>query len=115
MKIAFLKVLNSPTKFDFEKNGLRFVGVLNKKDATSINLKAKIFGEISHFCNHCGAEILLKIDENLDLILTDGISNMSSLDIIEILGGNIDLSEILLSEVEAYKSDYFYCEKCKNL
>ncbi len=33
----------------------------------------------------------------------------------EFFDGNIDLKEVLESELEAFKSDYFYCEKCKNL
>ena len=33
----------------------------------------------------------------------------------QIFDGNIDLKEVFESELEAFKSDYFYCEKCKNL
>ena len=34
---------------------------------------------------------------------------------IEFYNGQIDTDEILISELEAYKSDYFYCDKCKIL
>ena len=36
-------------------------------------------------------------------------------DTVEFFDGNIDLKEVFESELEAFKSDYFYCEKCKNL
>lgn len=115
MKIAFFKISNTPLNFDIKNEAIEFSGNIVKKDLKNVKLQARIFGEIPHFCNHCGADITLKIDENLDLIISDGISDMSSLDVVECLNGDIDLDEILLSEIEAYKSDYFYCENCKNL
>ena len=63
------------------------------------------------------SEFLL-YDEDVNLILSDGIykdeeENLD--DAVEFFDGFINLEEVLTSEIEAFKSDYFYCEKCKNL
>ena len=36
-------------------------------------------------------------------------------DVVEFFDGFVNLEEVLTSEIEAFKSDYFYCDKCKNL
>jgi hypothetical protein len=42
------------------------------------------------------------------------VQNKDDLDIIEFLDGQIDISYILESEINALKSDYNYCGKCDN-
>ena len=52
------------------------------------------------------------------MLLSEGVFNderHESLDVMEFFGTEVDLDEILRSETEAFKSDYFYCENCKNL
>lgn len=58
------------------------------------------------------------INQDVDLLLSDGIykdADNEFSDVIEFFDGEMDLDEVFVSEVEAYKSDYFYCENCKNL
>ena len=65
-----------------------------------------------------GKAFMLPIDQDVELNLSDGIykdSENELSDTMEFFDGNIYLKEVLESELEAFKSDYFYCEKCKNL
>ncbi len=60
----------------------------------------------------------LPVDQDVKLVLSDGVyidkENELS-DTMEFFDGNIDLNEVFKSELEAFKSDYFYCENCRNL
>lgn len=118
MKIAFAKITNQNLKFDLDDDGLKFSGILKKIDLKSVKCLGEISGILSHICDRCGAEIELSLDQKIDLILSDGIykdpENELS-DAIEFFDESIDLNEVFKSEVEAFKSGYFYCENCKNL
>lgn len=116
MKIPFEKVQNN--EFSFEKDELKFFGTLKRKNESLINLQAEICGNLPHYCDLCGADIVLNLQEKVDLLINKGIfkdDNHKIIDVIEIFGDDIDLDEILESEIEAYKSDYFYCDKCKSI
>lgn len=118
LKIKFNKITNSPLKFEKSVENLKFSGELSRKNQNLVDLKGEIKGEILYLCDRCGDEFWLKIDEKIELILSDGIFSDEThefIDLIECFGGEIDMDEILQSEVEAYKSDYFYCDKCNNL
>jgi len=97
------------------RDGLKFSGILERKNPLQIQLSAQICGKLNHICDRCGDDLVLNLDEKVDLILNKGIfsSEDKNLDLIEIFGDEIDLDEILTSETEAIKSDYFYCDKCK--
>ncbi|WP_298086650.1 hypothetical protein [uncultured Campylobacter sp.] len=59
----------------------------------------------------------LQNEDLVNLLLSEGVFNderHESLDVMEFFGAEVDLDEILRSETEAFKSDYFYCEECKN-
>ena len=104
--------------FELNLDGLIFNGELGKTNQNLVSCKGKIVGEITHNCDRCGEDMNLKLDEDVNLILSDGIykdeeENLD--DAVEFFDGFINLEEVLTSEIEAFKSDYFYCEKCKNL
>ncbi|MDA3077235.1 DUF177 domain-containing protein [Campylobacter sp. JMF_04 NA10] len=116
MKISFVKITKEPIKFDIQSGGVKFSGELHKSGESLYQCNAQICGAIPYICDRCGSEFELNLDENVDLMLSDGIYKGSdSLDVIEFFEGSIDIDEILQSEVEAIKSDYFYCDKCKEL
>ncbi|BCX78903.1 DUF177 domain-containing protein [Campylobacter sp. 19-13652] len=117
MKIAFLKIAPTPTPFEIEKDGVKFIGTLSRKNHSLIKCYGKIQGKIEHSCDRCGADIMLDLNEQISLLLSDGEYQDSEgelADVIEFFNGFIDLDEVLLSEIESYKSDYFYCDKCKS-
>ena len=104
--------------FELNLDGLIFNGELEKINQNLVSCKGRIVGKIAHNCDRCGEDINLKLDEDVNLILSDGIykdkeENLD--DVVEFFDGFINLEELLTSEIEAFKSDYFYCEKCKNL
>ena len=105
MIIPFSKIANKEINFELVRNNdLVFSGTIK--------------GEIKYICDRCGDEFMLPIDQDVELNLSDGVykdrENELS-DTVEFFDGNIDLKEVFESELEAFKSDYFYCEKCKNL
>ncbi len=117
MKIAFTKISSTPQDFSFEQGGVRIEGTLKRKNEKEIFCKASLFGTFEHICDRCGNEMRVNIDENLWLILSDGEykSNSQILeDVVEFYDGFIDFDELLNSEIESIKSDYFYCNDCKN-
>lgn len=112
----FQKISSSPTKFSVEVNGVKFSGNLTKKDTNLVSCKGIMTGIIPYICNRCGDEFELEINENIDLLLSNGIfkdDQTPNLDVMEFFDEKIDLEEVLQSELEAYKSDYLYCSKCK--
>lgn len=113
--VDFNKISQSPVEFSRDLGSLKFVGSLSKKGANLVSCIGKLNGELKHTCDRCGEDITLKLNEKLDLILSSGVysSGDFELDVMEFFEGFIDLDEILQSEVEAYKSDYHYCEICK--
>ena len=119
MKISFSKVTAQGINFELGRNNsLEFSGILKKKDPFLVKCQGTIKGEIKYICDRCGDEFMLPVDQNVELNLSDGVykdrENELS-DTVEFFDGNIDLIEVFESEIEAFKSDYFYCEKCKNL
>lgn len=118
MKIQFQKISNQPVSFELESGDLKFFVDLRKKSDKLLFCNARIFGNLAHNCDRCGDDIVLGLDENLTLLISDGIYTQSENeldDVVEFFNGEIDLDELFLSEIEAFKSDYFYCENCKNL
>lgn len=113
MKLSFQKI-NPTQDFEIKFNNLIFSGKLKRKDQKIISCEALLQGVLEHFCDKCGKEIELKLNEEINLIFSDGIceNSSNSLDLIEFLDGEIDLEFVLHSEIEAYKSAYFYCDLC---
>ncbi|MBE3022660.1 hypothetical protein [Campylobacter sp. 7477a] len=118
MKIAFAKVANQNIDFEIKSEELNFKGHLKRIDHKNVKCLGNISGSTAHNCDRCGADISLDINENVGLIVSDGVytdpENELS-DAIEFFDHQIYLEEILKSEIEAFKSDYFYCKDCKNL
>lgn len=117
-KIAFVKISNDPMEFEITKDDLKFIGTLSKKSDDLVLCVAKIVGFMEHVCDRCGKEMALKIDESLTLLLSDGLykdKEHKVEDVVEFFDGFINLDELLISEIESYKSGYIYCDSCKNL
>lgn len=116
MKIAFSKInsVKYPFKLDFDN--LILEGFLKRKDNKIVTLDAILVGNVIHSCDSCAAEIEVEINEKINLDLSDGVfkdeENELS-DTMEFYDGEIDLIEVLKSELALYLSDYFYCQNCK--
>lgn len=66
-------------------------------------------------CDLCAEIIERDLEEELFFYISDGIisENEDELDIVEITTPMIDMEELLNSEVELIKSDYFCCPQCE--
>lgn len=116
MKIAFSKISSVKYPFKLDFDNLTFEGFLKRLDTKLVELDAVLKGHAIHFCDSCGEELELVIDENIKLNLSDGMfkdkENELS-DTMEFFDNEIDLIEVLKSELGLYLSDYFYCKKCE--
>jgi len=114
MKIAFSKVGRSPGEFRFSHEGTEISGTLLKEAHHEVRLDARIEGEVSLYCDRCGAAFTEKVAFPLELTLTDRPEKVSdNLDTIEFLDGEIDIAGLLESEIASYRSSYHYCPKCR--
>lgn len=116
MELAFRKVAKEGSDFSLKSENVHFFGKVFLKSSNKVFLKAKLEGEAEHICDRCGEDIALKINEPVELIISDGIyqGELSELDVVETEGGVVNFDEILESEIQSYKSDYHYCDKCKS-
>ena len=117
MKIGFAKVGTTAIPFEISKGDLKFSGTLRKFSRYLIELEAKVTGSLELPCDICAEAFTHAVNESVKFHLSDGLSkieNDSIEDIVEIEDSMIDLEEILVSELELYKSNYFSCEKCEN-
>lgn len=117
LKIAFAKITANKQHFELACENLMLKGILERKNEKIVLCKAILNGVLAHKCDSCGDDIDINVNENLELILSDGafkdeLGELS--DTMEFYDGFIDLSELANSEIQSFKSDYFYCKKCKN-
>lgn len=116
MTISFLKIPSNGIDFSLKKKNLNFIGCAIKLRDNLVKCKGKIQGNLPHFCDRCGVELILPLDESIEVLASDGIMGSSDDKLensIEFFDGFIDFDEIFISELEAIKSDYFYCVTCK--
>jgi len=110
------KHLNSiPLEFDVIVGNLTFKGTLVHKKGKIAQLNGTISGIIQMPCDLCAEIIERDLEEELFFYISDGIisENEDELDIVEITTPMIDMEELLNSEVELIKSDYFCCPQCE--
>lgn len=116
MKIAFSRINSTPYPFSLNLENMIFEGDMVKINPKHVKLKATMKGFIDRLCDRCGADMELKLDEHIELMLSDGIfkdSQNELSDTIELFDSQIDLIELALGELEAHLSGYFYCDSCK--
>ncbi|MBA3026430.1 MAG: hypothetical protein FP820_08475 [Sulfurimonas sp.] len=117
MKILLRKVTKTPLDFEVESEETNFKGYLQYHAGNLILLKANLSGFVDTECSQCGQTIKLPLDEELEFFISDGLfdgDERIELDVIESFDSVADLDEILHSELELIKSDYFSCENCQN-
>ena len=117
MRIDFRKILNQPKDFELSKNMVKFYGSFSKIKKGLVKIEAKIDGKVPLICSRCGNEFDKKIEQKLEILISDGIVNhheLNSIDIIE-MENYIDFDIILDSEIGSIKSEIVFCDNCKNL
>ena len=116
MKVMLRKVTSTPLDFVVKSNDVTFKGYLEYYKGKLILLKANVSGPLLTQCDICANEIAMKVDENIEYFISDGLYEDDggvNLDVVESFDGSVDIEELLNSEIELIKSDYHSCENCK--
>lgn len=109
------KHLNSvPLEFEVKSENILFKGTLVHKKGKIAELNGTISGSILIPCDICAEIVSKELHEEVSFYLSDGIvaNSEDELDIVEITAPMIDMEELLNSELELIKSDYFCCPQC---
>ena len=117
MQISLRKITSTPLDFEVKSDEITFKGYLQYHAGKLILLKAKLAGSINIECSQCAEEFKLKVDENIEFYISDGLyedSDNIDLDVIESFNSTVDIDELLNSEIELIKSDYHSCKHCKS-
>ncbi len=114
MKIAFRKVPKTATPFSLNRDEMECSGTF-RESGGAVELKMSIKGSFETTCDSCGDEYRQSVDDDLSLRVIDGFYRGDEIDIVEMHGGFMDLDYIFDSEISSYKSDYHYCNKCKEM
>lgn len=113
MKIRFDKIGTTPNNFEVSLKDATLTGTLQKSGYHRVTLNAVLGGKAELDCDRCGQSFDYPLEGELKLTLSDMmIEDKDDLDIIEFLDGDIDLTYILESEINALKGAYHYCQKC---
>ena len=116
MKITLRKVGRSPFNFEKSRDQITLKGFLQYDKDKLVLLDAKLSGTLQTECAVCGEEFDLEVDEDLKFYISDGVfidEENSMIDVVEAQNGELDVDELLDSEIELIKSDYHCCEFCE--
>lgn len=114
MKIEFKKVPQTPKEFSVSLNSVEIEGTFCKISQSLVKIDAVLKGNTEIDCCRCGITDTITLNENENFLLSDGIyKDTESEDlVIEIENSLIDFDEIIQSEIESIKSEYYLCENC---
>jgi len=117
VKVILRRVTKTPLDFDIKSNEITFKGYLQYHGGKLILLKANLQGIILKDCDVCAEEFTMPLDEKIELFISDGMykdEDGINLDVIESFDGEVEIEELLHSEVELIRSDYHSCDECKH-
>ena len=116
MTVVLRKVTKTPLDFVVKSDEITFKGYLEYHAGKLILLKADLQGSADIECNRCAMNFKLPVDEKIEFFISDGLyedDNNIDMDVIESFNSQVDLDELLNSEIELIKSDYHSCEACE--
>lgn len=114
MKISFTKIGISPSVYKIEQDFINFEVTLSKKKADLVLCEGKIVGDTTVSCDRCAQDFTQNVNESFSFLIQKGVyeGNDDDYDVVEIHEEMICLEELLESELEMFKSSYFYCKNC---
>ena len=117
MKIEFRKVPQINKELEFNYNSVKIEGTFCRISQSLVKIDAVLKGSTDIDCCRCGITEEIEVDEELHLLLSDGVykSDESEYLVIEVENSLIDFDEIIESELNSIKSDYHMCNKCVQL
>ena len=117
MKIEFRKVPQVSKELEIVHNSVKIEGTFCKISQSLVKIDAVLQGSTDIDCCRCGETEEIGVDEELHLLLSDGIykNDESEYLVIEVEDSIIDFDEIIQSELNSIKSDYHLCDECTQL
>ncbi len=117
MKIEFRKIPLQESDFELTHNSVKFSGTFSKISPKLAQLQGTIQGPLTVECYKCAQPFTIELDEKINLLVSDGVyskkEDEEELIVIETSNHMLDFDEILHSEIESLRSDYFACDSCK--
>lgn len=117
MKIEFRKVPLQESEFVLKLDSVNFLGTFSKISSKLVKFDGKIDGILEVDCCKCGKNLNIEVGEDSKLLISDGIYEDETEDgeeiVIEVDNHIIDFHDILKSEIESIKSQYYVCDECK--
>ena len=119
MKVEFRKIPLNESEFEINSNSVKFLGTFSKISSKLAKIIAKLNGNCDVDCCKCGKILRINIDENINFLVSDGNyepnqHNDEEFVIIEAEDHILNFDDILHSEIESLKSEYYICDTCKN-
>ncbi len=116
MNLPFRRITQTPQEFEVSSGDVTLQGTLALKGRDLVLMKARLSGTLRLPCDICAEPFDTVLDEELELLLSDGVFEGSedNLDVVEMHNGTIEMDELLHSEIELIRSDYHSCENCTN-
>ena len=117
MKIEFRKVPQINKELEFNYNSVKIEGTFCRISQSLVKIDAVLKGSTDIDCCRCVVTEEIEVDEELHLLLSDGIykNDESEYLVIEVENSLIDFDEIIQSELNSIKSDYHLCDECTQL
>ncbi len=114
MKINFAKISFDKKDFDFTHNQFKIKGTFGKISKYLVKFESNLTGILETNCIRCGETTPINIDENISLLITNGIYDKEDkLQVVEIDGDFIDFDKLIKDELISIESGYFHCDSCK--
>ena len=117
MKIEFRKAPQTSKELEIDYNSVKIEGTFCKISQSLVKVDAVLLGNTDIDCCRCGISEIIEVDEELHLLLSDGVYNKDESEylVIEVENNLIDFDEIIESELNSIKSDYHICKDCLQL
>ena len=117
MKIEFRKAPQTSKELEIDYNSVKIEGTFCKISQSLVKVDAVLKGSTDIDCCRCGITEVIEVDEELHLLLSDGVYKRDESEylVIEVENGLIDFNEIIESELNSIKSDYHICNNCLQL
>ena len=117
MKIEFRKAPQTTKELEIDYNSVKIEGTFCKISQSLVKVDAVLLGNTDIDCCRCGISEIIEVDEELHLLLSDGVYNKDESEylVIEVENNLIDFDEIIESELNSIKSDYHICKNCLQL
>jgi hypothetical protein len=118
MKIEFRKLPIDTNEFEISSNSVKFLGTFSKITSNIAKIDTTLIGDCDVDCCKCGNMLTISLDEKVNFLVSDGIYTKDSRDdeeriVIELEDHILDFDELLHSEIESVKSEYYVCDTCK--